>query len=300
MTTPSSPPDASRDEPAPRHLDEEAAWDEAAQAARAAHDMDTTAVRRRDLMGLSEPAEAERLPEGAGRAGAAPGTPGTPVPPAVPVGAPATPEDPRTAMLRARMRAAAERPATVLDGATEARPLTRTRAHVWGVVLTLLLTPVAWYLTADAGARLGLAPGAAWETGDLNAAALAELVGGLLVTAVVLLAARWSSVGAIVTGSLALAAGLVVVAAPLPTQDAVEPVLSRLSELGGLGANLAHHLLADAATARLVLYGAALVLVGVVSHGARRLGRAEERTRAAAAGRPTLAKTAPRHGSSRR
>src|SRR5699024_1516992 len=91
-----------------------------------------------------------------------------------------------------------ERPprAVRLDGATAVtRPPSRAGAHALTVLVTLLLTPVAWYLLADAGARLTLARSNPWETGDLNLAALLELAGGLLVLAVVLLAARWSSVG---------------------------------------------------------------------------------------------------------
>lgn len=317
MTTPSNPPGddvpttsgpaagqtPGPEDPAPRHLDESAAWDEAAVVAREAHEMDSTAVRRRSLMGLGDPA-ADRpatTPGDVPTAAAPAPTPGDrPTTAGAPRAAtPEDPEDPRSAALRARMREAADRPGTVLDGATEVRPATRAAAHAWGVVLTLLLTPVALYLWADAGARLALAPDAPWETGDLNIAALVELAAALLVTAVVLLAARWSSVGAILTGSLVLLGGLAFVAIPLQVRDAVEPALERVGDLGGLGANLGHHLLADGSTGRLVLYGAALVLLGVVSHGARRQGRAEERARAESATRPPAPAGRPRHGSPR-
>lgn len=292
------------DQATPRHLDESAAWDEAAVVAREAHEMDSTAVRRRSLMGLDDPA-AERPPAAAAAAGA-PAGPGAAAPgpgdaSTTPAAAPENPEDPRSAALRARMREEADRPGTVLDGATEVRPVTRTGAHVRGVVITLLLTPVAWYLWADAGARLALVPGSPWETGNLNVAALVELAAALLVTVAVLLAARWSSVGAILTGSLVLLGGLAFVAFPLQVRDAVEPVLERAADLGGIGVNLRHHLPADGSTGRLVLYGVGLVLLGVVSHGARRQGRAEERTRTEASGRPPAPGGAgrPRHASRR-
>jgi hypothetical protein len=188
-----------------------------------------------------------------------------------------TSDDERTS--RGEHRAGTEPdPAVILDGATEARPRSRAKHHVWSVLLTLLLVPVAWYLLADAGARLTLPEGNPWETGTRNLAALGELAGGLVVLAVVLLAARWSSLGAIVTGVLVLVVGVPFVAAPRWTQSLLEPVTDRLDSLDALdslGGNLAHHLLASGSTGRLVVYGLALVLVGVVSHGARRQGRRE-------------------------
>lgn len=166
----------------------------------------------------------------------------------------------------------------VLDGSTAlTRPPSRGGAHVLTVLVTLLLTPVAWYLLADAGARLTLARNSPWETGNLNIAALLELAGGLLVLAVVLLAARWSSLGAIVTGVLVLVVGVPFVAVPRWTQETLEPVVTWLERLDDLGGNVAHHLVASGSTGRLVVTGLALMLVGVVSHGARRKGRREVR-----------------------
>lgn len=169
----------------------------------------------------------------------------------------------------------------VLEGTTaHTRPPSRAKAHVLTVLLTLLLTPVAWYLLADAGARLTLPQGNPWDTSNLNVAALLELAGGLLVLVVVLLAARWSSVGAIVTGALVIVVGVPFVAVPAWTQDLLEPAQSWLADLGQfgeLGDNVSHHLVASGSTGRLVAVGVALVLVGVVSHGARRQGRREVR-----------------------
>lgn len=173
--------------------------------------------------------------------------------------------------------------AAVLDGATvTAKPRSRAGAHVWAVVLTLLLTPVAWYLLAGAGARLTLPARSPWETGNINVAALLELGGGLLVLAVVLLAARWSSLGAIITGSLVLVLGVPFVAVPAWTQEILGGVTDWLQGLGDFGSNVAHHLVASGSTGRLVVYGLALIFIGVVSHGARRQGRRQERLLATA------------------
>ncbi|MEE6297310.1 hypothetical protein [Georgenia wangjunii] len=168
--------------------------------------------------------------------------------------------------------------AVILDGATtEPAPRKRTAAHLWGVLLTLVLVPVAWYLIADAGARLTLASGNQWDTGERNVAALIELGSGLLALAVALLAARWTSLGAIITGALVLLLGIPFVAVPTLTQDYLEPVTTWLRDFNDLGANLAHHLVASGSSGRLLAYGLALILVGVVSHGARRQGRREAR-----------------------
>lgn len=151
----------------------------------------------------------------------------------------------------------------------------RTGTHVLVLLLTLLLTPVAWYLLADAGARLTLPAGNPWDSGNVNVAAVLELVGGLAVLAVVLLAARSSSLGAIVAGILVLAAGVPFVAAPAWTQEVLEPATQWLRDLGDFGGNVAHHLVASGSTGRLVVAGLALVLLGVVARGARRRGRHE-------------------------
>ncbi len=193
---------------------------------------------------------------------------------------PAAPEDAseQTAVVESTAPPTTEREDPVLAGATAVgKPPSRAKAHVWGVIVTLLLTPVAWYLLADAGARLTLPAGNPWDTANLNIAALLELAGGLLVLIAVLLAARWSSVGAIVTGSLVLVVGVPFVAVPAWTQDLLEPVTDWLSTLGDFGDNVAHHLVATGSTGRFVVYGVALIFIGVVSHGARRKGRLDVR-----------------------
>ncbi|MPV37396.1 hypothetical protein [Georgenia subflava] len=201
------------------------------------------------------------------------------------------------AALRERWRDQPE-PTTdvLLDGATQAAPRSRAGAHVLALVLSILLVPIAWYLVADAGARLTLGEDSPWETGDLNPAALIELVAALVVVAAVLLLARWSSVGAIVTGVVVLLAGLAFVVVPGLTREVLEPALEWLRGFNDLGGNVAHHLTADGPAGRIALYGLALILVGVVSHGARRLGRSEERSREARARRE---ERAGRHGTPR-
>ena len=171
--------------------------------------------------------------------------------------------------------------AVILDGASvEPQLRSRAKAHWLAALVTILLVPIAWYLLADAGARLTLPAGSPWQTGNLNIAAVLELVGGLAVLTVVLLAARWSSVGSIVAGSLVIVLGAPFIAVPTWTQELLEPALQWLRDFNDLGGNVAHHLVASGSTGRLLIIGLGLVLLGVVSHGARRQGRREAIARA--------------------
>lgn len=254
-------------------------------------DLESTAVRRQRLLGRLDDAPARQGAEPAPQPAATPARPA----PEAPTAAFPPPREDAAPGLRARWQEASDPADVALAGASEARPRSRAAAHVWVVVLTLLLAPVAWYLVADAGARLTLGEDSPWATGTLAPAAVVELVCGLLVLAVVIVAARWSSLGAVVVGSLVLLAGAAFVLLPGATADALAPVLDRVRDLGDLGGNVAHHLLADGPSGRLAQAGLTLVLVGVVSHGARRLGRAEERGRREAA-RHDLGRGAARHG----
>jgi len=253
-----------------------AEWDDTSE-------LETTAVRRQGFLGVRDDAGTHRT-----EAMTATDAPARTAP-----GSARTPDE----VLRDRWR---ERPEpagdAVLDGATQATPRSRAAAHWWGLLLTLVLSPVAWYLVADGGARLSLGEDSPWSRGELNPAAVLELGAGFLVTAVVLLTARWSSLGALVTGTLVLLAGLTFVVVPARTATFLEPAETWLWNLNDLGGNVAHHLLVDGPSGRLALYGLTLLLTGLVARGARRRGRAEERTREAYA-RSTG--RAARHGNGR-
>ncbi|GAA4419686.1 hypothetical protein GCM10023169_10600 [Georgenia halophila] len=168
-----------------------------------------------------------------------------------------------------------------LEGATQARPRSRAAAHWWSLLISLVLTPVAWYLVADGGARLTLGEESPWATGEIVPSALIELVAGLIVVAVLLLVARWSALGAIVMGAIVLLAGLAFVVLPSETATFLDPVTTWLEDFNAFGGNVAHHLLEDGPSGRIALYGLGLLMTGVVSGGARRSGRAEQRSREA-------------------
>jgi hypothetical protein len=111
----------------------------------------------------------------------------------------------------------------------------------------------------------------------------------------VILTARWSSPGVIVVGGVTFLAAALFLALPVEAGDLLRPALEELRGRGDLAGNLATHLVTDLTTGRLAASGLFLVLLGVVSHGARRQGRNEERTRRELA-RRDLPGGAARHG----
>ncbi|CAM3817828.1 hypothetical protein OCAE111667_26900 [Occultella aeris] len=159
-------------------------------------------------------------------------------------------------------------------------PQSRTSAHWWGILIAVVFTPVAWYLIADGGDRIAHAQNTNLD--QINVAGFIELGGGLLALVALFIAARWSSVGSIIMGSVGVLIGAAFLAVPRTVLDFLDeqaaPVFERL---GQLGTNIYDHLLSDGQTGRLVAYGIVLILTGVVSHGARRQGRREERRKTA-------------------
>ena len=155
----------------------------------------------------------------------------------------------------------------------------RTGAHWLSLLLFLILTPVGWYLAADAGARMTLADAAPMYTGVASMLALGELLGSLIIAAILFMVARRSSLGAWLTGLGTLIVGLPWVMAPGITATSALAALTTLTNTGSLGANLSHHLQASGYSGRFVLMGVALLGLAYVSHSARRTGRDEEALR---------------------
>ncbi|GAB2604754.1 hypothetical protein [Pseudactinotalea suaedae] len=158
-------------------------------------------------------------------------------------------------------------------------PASRAAAHWWSILISIVFAPVAWYLIADGGERMNFN---LTNGGEFNWAGPLELAGGLLCLFFVLLAARWSSVGVILVGTITAAVGIAFIVFNTEAMDLVTEYQGTLVQaLEQLGQNIVDHLLADARSGRLAVYGVALIMVGVVSHGARRQGRREERRKAA-------------------
>ena len=155
----------------------------------------------------------------------------------------------------------------------------RTGAHWLSFLLFLLLVPAGWYLAADAGARMTLADAAPMYSGVASILALGEILGAIVISAILFVTARRSSLGAWLMGIVTLVVGLPWLMAPGITGASVLPTLTALTNTGSLGANLSHHLQASGYSGRFALLGIALMGLAYVSHSARRTGRAEEALR---------------------
>ena len=155
----------------------------------------------------------------------------------------------------------------------------RTGAHWLSFLLFLLLVPAGWYLAADAGARMTLADAAPIYTGVASIVALGEILGAIIISAILFATARRSSLGAWLMGIVTLVVGLPWLMAPGITEASVLSTLTALTNTGSLGANLSHHLQASGYSGRFALLGIALMGLAYVSHSARRTGRAEEALR---------------------
>ncbi len=155
----------------------------------------------------------------------------------------------------------------------------RTGAHWLSFLLFLLLVPVGWYLAADAGARMTLADAAPMYSGVASIVALGEILGAIVISAILFVTARRSSLGAWLMGIVTLVVGLPWLMAPGMTGASVLSALTALTNTGSLGANLSHHLQASGYSGRFALLGIALIGLAYVSHSARRTGRAEEALR---------------------
>ena len=155
----------------------------------------------------------------------------------------------------------------------------RTGAHWLSFFLFLLLVPVGWYLAADGGARMTLADAAPMYTGVASIVALGEILGAIIISAILFVVARRSSLGAWLMGIVTLIVGLPWLMAPGITAASALSALTTLTNTGSLGANLSHHLQASGYSGRFALLGIALIGLAYVSHSARRTGRAEEALR---------------------
>ena len=155
----------------------------------------------------------------------------------------------------------------------------RTGSHWLSFLLFLLLVPVGWSLAADGGARMTLADAAPMYTGIASIVALGEILGAIIISAILFVVARRSSLGAWLMGIVTFIVGLPWLMAPGITAASALSALTALTNTGSLGANLSHHLQASGYSGRFALLGIALIGLAYVSHSARRTGRAEEALR---------------------
>ncbi|MEW6932873.1 hypothetical protein [Trueperella pyogenes] len=161
----------------------------------------------------------------------------------------------------------------VLTEDIPAEPKKRGLAHVGAFFLTLLLLPVAWYFISDAGARLAVVPGNPWLTGSVQLMPLGELLAGIVVVGVIWLAARASSLGAQVLGTIVFLAGAAALVMPQLAQNLIAQLDIAIGSYNAFTGNVVYHLTNDLASGRLAVFGALLLLTGLVAHGSRRRGQ---------------------------
>lgn len=170
---------------------------------------------------------------------------------------------------------------TLMAGAT-VRPEVRSRVgkHWLSAILTLILTPACWWLITDAFQHLQtVAIASLAGNPSSSAAGIGELVGGLVLLALLFYLATLSSLGAIITGAVVTVFGLAFVAAPSFMNDLLAPAMSALqgSSFGNL---TVQNLASTAFNGMLLLVGLAYLGLGITVALARRKGRAEEADRA--------------------
>ncbi len=226
-------------------------------------------------------APASSLPSAPAPSVPVPTTPVAPVTPVVPAaavaGAVAAASDAAPQWTAPPEQAPAE--AEIFPEAMYEEPPSRAGAHWWGVLIAFVLTPIAWFLLFDGSARIY------WSTladpANVNPAGYISLGTGLAVLVIVLLAARWSSVGPIIVGSLAALIGLTFLAIPVQTLEFLARYQDRVEAFGGFGKNLYAYTVESGLRSYFLIGGVILIFLGVVSHGARRQGRRAERARLA-------------------
>lgn len=163
-----------------------------------------------------------------------------------------------------------------LDGSTVVgHPKSRTAAHWAGILVSIVALPIAWFFLHD-GASAATAAPAEPHVFTTSARGAVELGSGALALAVALWMARYTSAGSIVVGVVSILLGLPFLVLPGVMTDVVSPFLDDLNAQSALGTSLSDYLWADAVTGKFLALGVFMVMVGVVSHSARRAGRREQ------------------------
>ena len=172
-------------------------------------------------------------------------------------------------------------PDPIAEVAAEVAPTIAGRGlpRFLSLLLTLIFTPIAWYLVSDAAARLAFATDNPMVTGIVNKAALGELFAGLIAIAIIALLAAQSSLGLIVAGAITLAVGVPFLFIPALVSDTGYWGLTRLANWNDFGANVSNHFLATGFTGLFFALGFLMIALGWALAWTRRTGRQEEALR---------------------
>ncbi|WP_232022988.1 hypothetical protein [Actinomyces viscosus] len=167
----------------------------------------------------------------------------------------------------------------LLKGATSLprSPESRTETHWAGVLIAVVLFPLAWFLVHDGAATLTGGNSSAWPAAASPVGAL-EILGGTAACATALFMISRSSLGAFVVGAVSAVIGLPFVLMPGVVQSVIGPTVDRLQAHSDLGLALSTYVMDDGLSGRFILMGVLTAMVAVVAHLARRAGRSERET----------------------
>ena len=164
----------------------------------------------------------------------------------------------------------------LLQGASVlSSPSSRAETHWAGVLIAVVLFPVAWFLVHDGAASLTGGNPSAWPAAASPVGAL-EILGGTAACAAALFMISRSSLGAFVVGALSTVIGLPFVLMPGVVRSILGPTVDRLQAHSDLGRALSTYVMDDGLSGRFILMGVLTIMVAVVAHLARRSGQREQ------------------------
>ena len=164
----------------------------------------------------------------------------------------------------------------LLDGSTVVgKPASRFGSHWAGILIAVVLLPLSWFFGHTARHAFGTTaardPEGAMSVNGVIVIALSALCLG-----VGLWMARRSSLGTILVGALTALAGIPGLLAPAATHRVLEQALGAAADRTSLGKDLLDFLWLDLSRGTFLLVGMVVLMVGIVSHSARRAGRREQ------------------------
>ena len=163
--------------------------------------------------------------------------------------------------------------AILLKGASAlSAPSSRVETHWAGVLIAIVLFPLAWFLVHDGAATLTGGNPSAWPSAASPMGAL-EILGGTAACAAALFMISRSSLGAFVVGAISVVVGLPFVLMPGVTKSILGPTVDRLQAHSDLGKALSTYVMDDGLSGRFILMGVLTIMVAVVGHVARRSGQ---------------------------
>ena len=151
-------------------------------------------------------------------------------------------------------------------------PGSRVETHWAGVLVAVVLFPLAWFLVHDGAATLTGGNPSAWPSAASPMGAL-EILGGTAACAAALFMISRSSLGAFVVGAISVVVGLPFVLMPGVTKSILGSTVERLQAHSDLGRALSTYVMDDGLSGRFILMGVLTIMVAVVAHLARQAGQ---------------------------